>query len=101
MITAKQETHLLSEIKSLSELEFSSFLKECADHIWKNKWDHIIDECFDIETFESELYALKELFDELRDEKYDLERRLEKAIDALDDMEDSIENTKLMKILAA
>lgn len=101
MITIKHEASILEAVKAMSELEFSSFISECAEHIRKNKWEHIIDECFEIETFEDEVNGLKEEIDGLSDERSELERRLERAIDQLDEMDDSDENIKLMKILAS
>lgn len=70
MITVKQESKLLERIKTLSELEFSALLKEMADHIGKNHWEHIIDECFEIETFADEL-------EEMEDERNYLQHKLE------------------------
>lgn len=87
MITAKQESVLLKKIKSLTELEFSALLKEMSEHIRKNNWEHIIDECFDIDTHEEELEDLQRDFDSATDEKDDLSAKIYKAIDMLDELE--------------
>lgn len=60
MITAKTEQELIDRIKTLTELEFSALLTEMAAHLRKNNWEHIIDECFDIETYEEELDSANE-----------------------------------------
>lgn len=78
---------LLKKIKSLTELEFSSLLKEMSDHIYKNRWSHIIDECFDIDTHEEELEELQRDFETATDEKDDLEDKIYKAVDMLDELE--------------
>lgn len=54
MITAHDEESLIDTIKGLSELEFAAILKQMAEHLRRNDWEHMIDECFDIETFEEE-----------------------------------------------
>lgn len=42
MITLKQESVLLGELRSLTELEFSALFSEMATHINSNGWSHII-----------------------------------------------------------
>lgn len=66
MLTVKNESSLLEQIKTMSELEFSAFLKSLSEHIHKNNWEHIIDECFDIED---QTDRIEELEDKLQDTK--------------------------------
>lgn len=54
------ETPLIDQIKTLSELDFSALLREMAEHLRREKWEHMIDDCFDIETYEDELEEAKE-----------------------------------------
>lgn len=62
-------TPLIDQIKTLSELDFSALLREMAEHIRREKWEHIIDDCFDIETYEDELDEVKEELKSIR-QKY-------------------------------
>jgi hypothetical protein len=72
-MTAYEEETLMDKIKALSELEFSAILKQMAEHLRRNKWEHIIDDCFDIETYESELGDANDEISELK-EKLSSER---------------------------
>lgn len=58
-----------------------------SDHIHRNNWDHIIDECFDIDTHEEELEDLQRDFNSATDEKDDLNDKINTAFHALDDLE--------------
>lgn len=70
MITAYEQEILLDKIKDLSELEFASLLKQMSEHLRRNNWEHIIDECFDIETYEDELEETRERLDSYRDRTF-------------------------------
>lgn len=83
MNTPIEQSYILTEIKNLSELEFAALLKEMGDHIYKNKWDHIINECFDIDTFERALDNLQEEHDNLVDEKVEIEEERDRLLGQL------------------
>lgn len=57
-------------INELPEIEFIELLKEMAATIRRNKWEHIIDDCFEIETFENEI---EEANGEIAQLKHDLQ----------------------------
>lgn len=88
MITVKQEEKLLDRIKALSELEFSSFLSELSVHIRKNNWGHIIDEYFEIETFEAENNELQEELEDMTKEKDDMADALSEISDLCDEADE-------------
>lgn len=87
MINIKQEWILIKKIQSLTELEFSSLLKEMAEHMRRNKWEHMIDDCFDIDNNEEELEELQRDFDEATEEKDRLIDLAYSAIIILDGIE--------------
>jgi hypothetical protein len=81
MITVKQEEKLISKIKNLSELEFSSLFYEISQHIHGNNWLHIVDENFD--SYEDEFEEMQEERDEWRRKAKDLESKIEQIKDLL------------------
>lgn len=87
MISLKQESVLLKKIKSLTELEFSALLKEMSDHIYKNHWSHIIDECFEIDDHEEEIAEMERELESITEEKDVLVDKIDKAITLIDDLE--------------
>lgn len=87
MITAKQESVLLKKIKSLTELEFSALLTEMAEHIRKNNWEHIIDECFDIDDYSGEIEDLQGDNESMRDELDDFKSERREVLDILEGIE--------------
>jgi len=88
MITIKQESKILDRVKSMSELEFSSFLSELSQHIRKNKWEHVINECFEIETFEAGNSELQEELEDMTKEKDDMVDILSKISDLCDEADE-------------
>lgn len=87
MITAKQESVLLKKIKSLTELEFSALLTEMAEHMRKNSWEHIIDECFDIDSHEEEIREAERELESMEEEKDVLVDKIDRAITLIDNLE--------------
>lgn len=87
MLTLKQETVLIDRIKSLSELELDSLLKEIGQHLRKNNLEHLIDNSFDIETFEDELREAEDRIEELED----YQSKLEDINRIADDLKDTDE----------
>lgn len=45
---------IVDRVEKLSEMEFSELLRNMARIIERNKWESIIDDCFDIDTYEIE-----------------------------------------------
>lgn len=83
MITAYEQEVLLDKIKELSELEFVSVLKQMAEHLRQNNWEHIIDDCFDIETYEDELEEARERLDSYRERTFYAEGIIKKIKEAM------------------
>lgn len=78
MIQTQTEA-LLVLINRLPEIDFVDVLKGMAEQIQRNKWEHIIDGCFDIDTHQEELW--------------DAERELEKLEEKKDELIDAINTT--------
>jgi hypothetical protein len=83
MISVREQESLMQKIESLSELEFSEVLRQMAGLIHRNKWNHIIDDCFDIETFEDELDEMTANKDKWYDRAIQAEEKLNEIRDIL------------------
>lgn len=83
MITAHDEESLINTIQGLSELEFAALLSQMAAHLRRNNWEHIIDDCFDIKTYEQELDEANERIEGLRDKLRSAEGKLDEIRDIL------------------
>jgi hypothetical protein len=89
MITLRQEEKLIERIRSLSELELSSLLKEVSIHIRNNKLDHLVDSTFEsearhsLEVTENELIDANNRITELDDEVADLRIKIKKIKELL------------------
>lgn len=83
MITLKQEESLIDQVKALSEIEFSSLLREMSQHLRRNHWEHMIDDCFEIETYEDELDEMTSKKNECLDRAMQAEEKLNEIRDLL------------------
>lgn len=59
-----------------------------SEHIAKNNWEHIIDECFDIDDYEDELAESAKTIERLEEENNDLENKLFEIEKLCSDAED-------------
>lgn len=94
MITVKQESKLLEKIKSMTELEFTTFFEELADHIEKQNWEHIVERHFtrvaeveqELEDSNSSLEACERDNHYLNNEIRDYQLKLAVISEKLDDL---------------
>lgn len=96
MLTLKQEDRLIKKITSLTELELSSIIKRIAEHLQKNNLEHLIDESFDIETYEDELEDAQDRIEVLESTLSDI-LSIAEMID-LDDMDEDVVEDKISEI---
>lgn len=96
MLTLKQEDRLIKKITSLTELELSSIIKRIAEHLKKNNLEHLIDESFDIETYEDELEDAQDRIEVLESTLSDI-LSIAEMID-LDDMDEDVVEDKISEI---
>lgn len=80
-LSIEEREVIAKHIENLPEMEFVELLKEMAVMIRRNKWEHIIDSCFEIETYEAE-------FDEAKDKIQRLENDLRQAKETLNEIRD-------------
>lgn len=105
MITIKQESVLIKKIKSLTELEFDSLMDEVAQHVYANKWHHVVKANFADPYQEEEIENLQEELDEMTKEKDNGIDYMWEAVEILQNietLEDDVQKAidKAIKILS-
>lgn len=71
---------ILTLINRLSEVEFAEILGGMAEQIRRERWDHLIDQQFKIETYEDDLDDAREELDKMTDRKDELVDKIQDAI---------------------
>lgn len=78
-ITVRQHEKLIDRIKGLSELDLDQLLRDIAQHLYKNKQEHLINSAFQmddqteqIEDLEKEVYDLEQERDDLQDSLHEI-----------------------------
>lgn len=95
MMTAYQEAALIEDLKSLSEMELTAVFEGIADHVWRNGLSDAVRISLDVEDLRSEVNRLEEEIEDVREDKYDLKSKCSKAVGALEDLEETLENIKM------
>lgn len=87
MITVKQHEKLIDRIKSLSELELTSFMEDFAVHIRGNNLTHLIDNSFNLRDQDDEIEDLEHDLEKMERDLEKMEREKEDAEEKLSEIE--------------
>lgn len=65
-LSIEEREALTQRVEGLPEIEFVELLRSMARIIERNGWEHVIDDCFDITTYEHQLDDANDLLKETR-----------------------------------
>lgn len=97
------ENYYIKKVHDMNELEMQALLNEISDVIDRNKWEHLVYECFGVEEYDAELnpneiQKLRNLLRDVQSSADEAEHDAGRAVDILDKIQKNVSKQKTTRL---